>query len=295
MRAFNWRLRGRRPARLKAFSEQVLNTCTSTATDFVLSTGLAPIDAAALDAIGRLGVRRLNYLTDDPFNPWHKADWFLQALRRYDVIFTPRRANMDDLRRAGCADVRYLPFAYSPEIHFTELPANEKEAQHYASDVVFAGGADADRLPYMRALIAAGHRVALYGGYWSRHPEMRPSARGNAGPEVLRKAVGAASIALCLVRRANRDGHAMRTYELGAMGACILAEDTEEHRQILGPEGVAAYYFQSIPEMIGKTKILLGDASLRFRLAAAARERIAGGGNTYMDRLKSILEAVRRK
>jgi spore maturation protein CgeB len=286
---FNWWLRSHRPTRLDSFSREVIQQCSETHAGCLLSTGLAPLNAETLEAAGRSSVVRMNFLTDDPWNPSHKASWFMRALPRYDVVFSPRRANMDDLRRAGCDNVIYLPFAYEPEIHFPEPPSSQEEQEQFGSDVVFAGGADAERVPFLKALIQAGVRVGLYGGYWGRYPETRAFDRGLASAATLRKAVGAARIALCLVRRANRDGHAMRTYELAAMGACILAEDTEEHREILGPEGVSAVYFRSLPEMLERVRELLPDDSLRNRLATAVRTRICSQGNTYRDRLAAML------
>jgi spore maturation protein CgeB len=287
---FNWWMRGHRPARLTSFSRGVASECKDNAAKGLLSTGLAPLDAASLKSAEKSGVVRMNFLTDDPWNPRHKAGWFMEALPRYDLVFSPRKANMDDLRNAGCENVIYLPFAYAPEIHYPEPPATEEEMRHFSSDVVFAGGADPERVPYLSALIKVPVTVGLYGGYWSRYPETRGLDRGLAPADVLRKAVAAARIALCLVRRANRDGHAMRTWELAAMGACILAEDTEEHREILGPDGVCAVYFRSIPEMLEQVHELLRNDTLRNSLRTAVRNRICNHGNTYADRLGTILE-----
>ncbi|MDP9171219.1 MAG: glycosyltransferase, partial [Acidobacteriota bacterium] len=256
---FNWWLRGHRPTHLAGFSRAVERACRESGAGYLLTTGLAPVDAGTLRSIGGAGVLRMNFLTDDPWNPQHTAGWFMRALPHYDIVFTPRRANVEDLRRAGCATVRYLPFGYAPDIHFPEPPAGAEEQKLYSADVFFAGGADADRVPYLTALIQADMTVGLYGAYWNRYPETRTSDRGSASHDVLRKAAAGARIALCLVRRANRDGHAMRTFELAASGACILAEDTQEHREILGPEGVSAVYFSSIPEMIAKARALLAD------------------------------------
>ena len=54
---------------------------------------------------------------------------------------------------------------------------------------------------------------------------------------------GAAKVNLCLVRRAKRDGHVMRSFEIAAVGGCMLAQDTDEHREIFGPEGEAVRLF----------------------------------------------------
>ncbi len=284
----NWHLAGRRPAHLRAFGESVVQACRDYRPTWLLTTGQAPIGHDALAAIGKLGIERLNYLTDDPWNPALRASWFLRALAQYDRVFSPRQSNLEALRNLGCPAVSYLPFAYSPSKHLAP-PAHAAQAAAPASDIVFAGGADRDRVPTIAALIAAGFRLALYGGYWNRYPETRPYDLGQADLPTLRQAVAAARIALCLVRRANGDGHVMRTFEIPAMGACMLTEDTEEHRAIFGPEGEAVLYFASIPEMVEKARWLVAHEDDRCRLAASAHARIVGGRNTYADRLAAML------
>lgn len=295
LRRFNWRLRGRRPNHLHSFSRQVVEACQEQRPKWLLSTGLAPIDAQALEAIGKLGVRRLNFLTDDPWNRVHRAGWFWAALRLYDHVFTPRRANIDQLRALAGPRVSYLPFAYAPGIHFPEPPHGAAEQSQFDADVVFAGGADRDRVPFMSALIRAGFRVDLYGGYWDRFPDTARRALGNADPATLRKATHGARIALCLVRRANRDSHVMRSFEVPAMLGCMLAEDTDDHRLLFGPDRQAVAYFTDPQEMVGRVRELLAAGpAVRRQLAEEAQERIVGGKHTYGDRLRAMLLADNR-
>src|SRR5262245_13227746 len=95
---FYWRLRGRRPFRLNDFSRQIVETCRKFRPGWMISTGISPVADWAVDAIGKLGTRRFNFLTDDPWNPAHRAPWFMRALPFYDHVFSPRRANLTDLR-----------------------------------------------------------------------------------------------------------------------------------------------------------------------------------------------------
>jgi spore maturation protein CgeB len=267
----------------------VLETCRSFQPTVLLATGIAPIESAALQAIRKLGVRTCNFLTDDIFNPVHHAPWFLSALPEYDQIFSPRLANIADLQTAGSRKASYVPFAYAPEIHFPEPPSGLSESAKYAADVFFAGGADNDRLPYMTAMIREGFKVALYGGRWERYRETRPAALGLADPQTVRKAAAGAKLSLCLVRRANRDGHSMRSFELPAMRTCMVVEDTPEHRAIFGPPGHAVEYFQTGEELLATAKRLIGDEAERERLAATCHARICDAQNTYRDRLTIML------
>ena len=164
------------------------------------------------------------------------------------------------------------------------------ERKRFASDVLFAGGADRDRVPYMGALIRAGFNVALYGGFWERYPQTAGFTRGHADPQMLRRAVSAAKVSLCLVRRANRDGNVMRSFELPAMGACMLTEDTEEHHEIFGDDGEAVAFFRTREEMVEKLRWLLAHDDVRRRLKEAAHRLVTTGRNSYGDRLQTMLQ-----
>ncbi|MBI3615712.1 MAG: glycosyltransferase [Candidatus Omnitrophica bacterium] len=286
---WNWWIRGHRPSRLHEFGQEALQVCREFKPKWLLSTGIAPLEAGTLQAIREMGVERLNFLTDDPWNPAHWAPWFMEGLPFYDRIFSPRRANLRDLEQLGCSKVSYLPFAYSPEIHFPEAPKTSQEQDRYACDVVFIGGADRDRLVPVAALIRAGFQVALYGGYWDRFRQTRAYARGQIDPTDSRRVVGSAKVALCLVRRANRDGHSMRSFEIPAMGGCMLTEDTQEHRELFGKEGESTLYFHTIPEMLEKLRWMLQHNLERQRLASACHQRIVQGRHTYKDRLVTML------
>lgn len=283
-----WRVADRRPANIATFERGLLARVTADRPAWVLCTGLAPVRRPALDRLRELGATRLNFLTDDPWNPAHRSRWFLDALSGYDVVFTPRRSNAADLAAAGCPDVRYLPFAYNPAEHF---PADPDPAVARPCDVLFVGGADPDRVELLSPLVHAGLEVALYGGYWDRHPEFRAAARGHADPATLRAATAAARVVLVLVRRANRDGHVMRTFEAAAGRACLLVEDTAEHRDIFGPDGECVTYFDNSDTMVARARALLADEPTRSRLAEAAYRRVVDGKNTYADRLRTMLEA----
>jgi spore maturation protein CgeB len=285
LRRLNWHLLGRRPPRLQAFSRSVLEGARAFRPDVMLATGTAPLTRDVLERMRALGAVTANYLTDDPWNRAFRGKWLLAALAGYDHVFSPRRSNLVDLQRAGAHAVHYLPFAYDPELFHAETTADVRY------DVIFAAAADRDRVPFVHALLRHGLRVGLFGVYWDRFAETRGRAGDWLEPARLRPAVAAARLALCLVRRANRDGHVMRTYELAAMRACILAEDTAEQREILAD---TATYFRDPPELIAQVDALLARPDHRRQLAERAHARITGDANTYADRLQHMLTVAAR-
>lgn len=285
----NWWFRGRCPPRLGVFNEKLFRLYQAFRPDHILSTGIAPVEAKTLKQMSEGGGRSINYLTDDPWNPAHRAPWFMKALPFYSHVFSTRRANLEQLRDLGCPNVSFLPFAYAPEQHFSETPATAEEKTRFETDVVFAGGADRDRVRMIAPLIREGFKVHLYGGYWERYRWTRPCAKGLADPRTLRLAIGSAKVALCLVRRSNRDDNSMRSFEVPAMGGCMLAEGTDTHRGIFGEDGSAAAYFETAQELVEKLRWLLDRDADRKRLTQAGHQMITQGGHTYEDRLRSML------
>lgn len=288
-RKINWWIKDRRPSSLLRFSKRMVEASHDFASDYMLTTGISPIEENSLIEIKKSGVKTINYLTDNPWNSAHKANWFLKTLPVYDYIFSTRQSSIENLRKLGCKNISYLPFAYEPRLHFTEPPSTSEEKIKLSCDVVFIGGADKDRLSYAYSLIESGLNVALYGGYWDRYPKTKKYALGHANPETMRKAIKGAKIALCLVRRANCDDNSMRTFEIPAIGGCMLTEDTDEHRKIFGNDGEAVLYFKDEKEMLKKTRFLLSNSEKRKEMADKAKNIITKGANTYKDRLDVMI------
>jgi hypothetical protein len=290
LRLLTWHLAGRRPPYLDRFSAKVLAGCVRPSSRILIATGAAPLTRAALHVLRARGITTINYSTDDPWNPVMRAGWYLRALSEYGVVFTPRRANIENFRAMGCQDVRYLPFGYDE----TLCRPPEAPVEGVGHDILFVGGADEDRADFMTAFIQSGQAPSptLVGGYWERYAAMRPLTLGQKPPDTVAALTVAAKVNLCLVRRANRDGHVMRSFEIAALGGCMLAEDTAEHREIFGPDGETVVYFHTPQEAAARARLLLADPALRHRLAAAVQARITRNGHTYRDRLRAMLTAT---
>jgi spore maturation protein CgeB len=280
----------KRPAYMSDFAAQVLLSCANVKPSALITTGgRVPLERTHIEKIQSMGVKVLNYSTDDPWNPKLYAPWFVESLPAYDVVFTPRRANFEEFKSCGVRHLNYLAFAYDPKVHYPWLSAEQSGAKF---DVLFVGACDRERLPLIEALIEAGLSLALFGRYWERNPKTREYARGIASQDAIRAASASASICLCLVRRENRDGHVMRSFEAAAIGGCVLAEDTEDHRDLFGAQG-AAQFFNTVPQLVMEAKRLAADSFERLRMASKLRERMARRADTYADRLSEMLSQAK--
>ena len=213
----------------KRFQSDFLRRRRGQILDFLITTGKAPLFSETLERVRALGIKTINFSTDEVWNPLYSSGWFHRSLASYDVIATPRTQNI-----ATCRDLPgatgHVHFGYSPDLHYWE----DQPEDSSDGEIFFAGGCDEDRAPFFEALAEAGLRSCLYGGYWDKHERLAPFHRGMASLATMRKQHARIPVSVCLVRRANRDEHVMRTFEAPAMGACLAMEDTSEHRAIRG-------------------------------------------------------------
>jgi hypothetical protein len=177
-------------------------------------------------------------------------------------------------------------------LHFPERPSTREEARRFSSDVLFVGAADRDRLPMMRKLVAEPWQLNLHGGFWNRDRQLKKFYRGFVLGRDYRLALGGGKVCLGLVRRANRDGHSMRSFEIPACGAFMLAERTEEHLELF-EEGKEVAYFGSDEELLDKVRYYIAHDGERQHIAKAGYERVTSESNSYQDRVRQILEYAR--
>jgi spore maturation protein CgeB len=252
---------------------------------------IAPETLAKIKA--ETGATLINYATDDPFNSSVSTRELIESISLFDIYACTKLAIMDDVAKAGSPNVAYVRFGYKPEVHFPEAPANEEERGKFESDVVFIGGCDADRARLFNALVREipSLKLALYGGHWNRWSSLRRYWHGFAIGRDFRLALYGTKIAINLVRRANRDDHVMRTFEIPACGSFMLAERTATHEQLFR-EGHEAVLFSSVHEAVEQIKFFLPRASQRSQIARAGMRRILDGQYSYSDRLAELVRTA---
>jgi hypothetical protein len=205
---------------------------------------------------------------------------------------TTKRAIVHDLRAIGCANIAYSRFGYNPDVN---RPINPESRGFHRVDVAFAGTADQDRLPIIGELFERlpNLSVSIYGNGWHRRASLRGATRPQLTGLDYAAAMSAATVCPCLVRRANRDGHVMRSFELPAIGAFMLAERTEEHQEIF-EEGVHCDYWSSIEELVDKARWYSANPRRAAELALRGHEMIRAGEHTYADRARQVLDILAR-
>lgn len=239
-------------------------------------------------------LRIVGYSPDDMMNPDNHPREYPRTLPWYDIYFTTKSYNVAELQALGCRRVVFVGNAFHPTIH-RPVAVTEEERRRLGGPVGFIGGAERERATSLARLAAAGVPVRVWGDEWPAWKRRLGASFEVAGESLFgpdyAKLICAFDVNLCFLRKVNRDLQTTRSIEIPACGAFMLAERTDEHRALF-EEGREAEFFSSDEELIDKTRFYLDRPDLRRAIAAAGRERCLRSGYSYLERMRSMLEAA---
>jgi len=189
--------------------------------------------------------------------------------------------------------------AFDPELH-RPMSREEVGEEYERFDLVFIGTFEEDRFRYIRMLAEAGRTVAVYGNparRFSRGWEMTRHERITVGPPALggdySRVMHHGKIALCFLRKMNRDRITTRSIEIPAMRRAMVAEKTDEHDSHFA-DGSEYFGFRDETELLDKVRALLADDGLRLKIAESGRARCFASGYTTADRGLEMTAAIKR-
>lgn len=253
------------------------------------------IRAATLERVKELYQRCVivGYSPDDMINPQNQSAQFVSNLPLYDLFFTTKSFGVSELRALGCHRVEFVASGYESSVHRPHS-VTETDRARLGGPVGFIGDYERQRAEMMLLLAQSGVPVRVWGPNWNncpfRHPNLILEGRPIWGDEFAR-ALSAFDINLAFLRRANRDQHTTRTFEIPGSGAFMLAERTGEHAGFF-LEGKEAEFFGSGEELLEKVRRYLKNPDDRKRIAAAGRERCLTSGYSNLDRMKWMVARI---
>jgi len=235
---------------------------------------------------------------DDPFGGERgKCLWshFVKAIPLYDLHFVFRAANVPEYLQCGAKRAEVLMPYYVPKLHYP-IALDQQEITQYSCEVAFVGHAKRDsRLTYLEPLARSGVDLRLYGWYWDRLSNEYPWLEGRYFPPVwdldYTRAIRATKVALVFFTEKNRDTYTCRTFEIPAIGTCMVSERTEDMQRLFR-EDIEAVYFSSPDELVEKVRWLLSDDDARNMLREKAQERLNNLGASVDDRMSEALLAI---
>jgi spore maturation protein CgeB len=240
----------------------------------------------------------IQYNLDNPFGRMGEPGWrkLIAAIPLYDLHFVPREINIADYRRAGARQVIRLPLAYEPTVHFPP-PADWGEDRR-TIDVSFTGSPYDDRAEFLtRLLTEHGIATDIRGDRWQRVLPPKIAAQLYRGPSLqdgaYRQRFWDSKICLSFVTHANNDQVAHKSFEIAASGGFLLAEATEEHREMF-EDGKEAVFFTGLADCARLIREYLPQPELRRRIAEAGWRRALVAGYSNNARMGQAFESVRK-
>jgi hypothetical protein len=293
LRAAYWHLR--RPLRrhTRVVREEALEAARTMRPELVFACKANYFDGDLLEDIRKAsGALLLHWHPDDYRNPLNSSSEFRNAIPVYDVQVTPKTSNVAEFAADGARRVEFVPYSYDPEVHRPVPPGNGS-----TRDAVFVGTFERDRAGVLERAAREGIDLEVWGGVWDRLPKASPLRAHCRYREVLGDEMAAtlASARLCLgfLRKANRDLHTARTFEIPACGGVMLTERTDEQRSFF-EEGKEALYFDDAGEMIATIRDYVKRPDDLARIRAAALLRCRTSRYSYAERLSDLLARIAR-
>lgn len=215
-------------------------------------------------------------------------------LREYDAFISNSKGGTETLREMGAPDVHVLYYGVDPEVY---MPVNGQKQL----DAFFYGHGAEYRAEWIEAMIAGPSRALPDARFAVRGTRLGDLGRAETLPYLsfskLREYVCRSRINLCITRRAHASVYAsasMRPFELGALGACIVANPYAGIEEWFEPER-ELIVVHSEAEAVERYRWLLSHEAERERMGEAARARVLAEHTSRhrAAQLRAIVEAVR--
>lgn len=286
-----WKLR--LPADVREENSALIEAATFHRPDIIVVDNSKVISRSTVVALRRMGVRRLVYYSPDDLAARHNLSFPLKwSLSEWDIVCTTKTFNIPELRSMGVQRPYLIGKAYDSEIH-KPWSQDQVGSDFERFDVVFIGTHERERCSSINALAEAGVSVVVYGadkGNWKRRNLHASIILRNSvfGEEYVR-AWHVGKIALCFLRKINRDRITQRTMEIAAIGRPMVAERTDEHDSHFS-HGSEYLGFIDDKELISQVAALLADPTRRQGLGASGRARCQASGYSTMERARQMME-----
>lgn len=287
-----WKLRW--PVDVHGENEELLEAAARNRPDVVIIDNSRVIHRPTLRKLRELGIAALVYYTPDDIIGRHNLSWpLLLTFPEWDVFFTTKTFNISELAARGVRLPALIGKAFDPKLH--QPLAREEVGEDFERwDLVFVGTYERHRCASINQLARRGMRVVVYGNGW---PKSSTAQGVDLRPATYERDYGRAmhtgKIALCFLRKLNRDRITQRTMEIAGMARPMLAEKTDEHDAHF-VDGSEYLGFADDDELVAKASLLLGDECARARIAKAASIRSLASSYSTRDRAAEMLSIIEK-
>ena len=278
---------------------RLIDAARKTHPDVVLIDNSKTITRRTLKVLRTLSVRVLAYYSPDDIVASHNLSWPLRmTFPEWDIVFTTKSFNVVELAARGVRRPRLMGNAFSPHDHRSFTP-EQVGSDFERFDLVFVGTYERSRAASILGLAKSGMSIVIYGndagvlGRWRaiRHPNvvLRPAVYA----EDYSRCLHHGRVALCFLRKSNRDRVTTRSIEIPAASRPMLAEKTAEHDSHF-IDGIEYVGFISDDALVASARTLLADPGRRLALANAGHARCVNSGYDNDHRASEMIAEIER-
>ena len=238
-------------------------------------------------------IKLISWSLDDMY-AWHnRSIYYTFGIKFYDVVFTTKSYNLNELKKLGAKNIKFLYQAYSKKYH---IPYSDCCKTKFKFDVLFIGTAEKERIESLNFLAKNGIKIQIYGGGWDKvnpaliHPNLTLNKYDLIGDDYA-EALSCAKVSLCFLRKINRDLHTSRSIEIPACKGFMIAERTQEHLDLF-EEDKEAVYFDNNEELLEKVQYYLKHENLRKQISENGYKRCLTSGYSYDNMVSKILKVL---
>jgi spore maturation protein CgeB len=229
---------------------------------------------------------------DDMYALHNRSRYYEKCLPLYDVVFTTKTYNLDELKQLGAKRTEFFLDSYDEELHrpLPEYSTIDKKD----IDVSFIGTYEPERASSIRWLGEKGIKVVVFGNGWEsvKYDSKKILIKNQAvyGEEYVRT-INRTKINLGFLRKINRDQVTSRTMEIAGANSFLLAERTSRHLELF-EEGSEAEFFSSESELLTKIESYLSNPGNIISTGNAARNRCILSDYGMSKQIVGILEKL---
>lgn len=236
----------------------------------------------------------VSYSPDNMALRHNQSRQYVECIPLYDHIITNKSYILDDMRRLGAKDIRFVNNSYEKTFHHPRTLSDEDRSR-IGGDIGFVGSWEQERCDSILYLAKHGLNVRVWGGgkwleYKGKYPNLTIEDKGLYS-EDYSKSFQAFKISLCFLRKMNFDQQTTRTVEIPACGGFMMAERTDEHRAMFA-EDKEAVYFSSNEELLDKCRYYLSHEEERRQIAEAGLTRCLTSDYSNEGMVRNVIKNI---
>lgn len=277
-------------------NSQIIEKINSTYYDIVWIDKGVTIFPETLQYIKKKSPKTLliSYSPDNMALRHNQSQQYLECIPLYDHIITNKSYILEDMRKLGAKDIRFVNNSYESTFHYPRTLTSE-DYKEIGGDIGFVGAWEKERSESILYLAQHGLNVRVWGGgKWLKYKGMYPNLTiedKGLYSESYSKSFQAFKISLCFLRKINFDLQTTRTVEIPACGGFMMAERTSEH-QAMFEEGKEAAFFSTNEELLEKCKYYLFHEEERKQIATAGLKRCQTSGYSNEDTIRNVINNI---